>query len=202
MSQKLTLRTFFNQHPVPKAWRPEMLQLRKDFEKLLSLANAVFEGPVCALEVFDSLPGQSGVELPAIRLSYPNGAKLEFFDSVNLYSVSVTSPDKDIPERLMKPAYRPDIDWSTLYRPGMPEEMCYPSRQHSPRQFTFKAHAHEPAELQKLVLQFSWLQKQAMGLTKIQPSAEAQPCLAVQTAAQIPTPAQRQASRPQQVHAA
>lgn len=200
MSQKSAIQTFFDENPTPKTWRADALQMRKNFGKLLTIANKVFEGPACALEVFDSLPARSGTPLPAIRLSYPNGAKLEFFDNLSLYAVSVTSPDKDTPDRFMESACRPDIDWSEqeLYRPGIPDEMRYPPREKSPHQFTFKTNDHEPVALQKLVLQFSWLQKQAMGLTKVQHVEEAQFAVPAEADAKVkmevsmPIPMQRQ----------
>ncbi len=199
MSQKPTLHAFFNQNPPPKASRTEVLQLRKDFGRLVGIANKVFGGPACTLEAFDSLSVKNGVTLPALRLSYPNGAKLEFFDSLSLYSVSITSPGRDVPARFLNAADHPGIDWSVLHKPGMPEQMAYPPHRQNPQQFTFKTYDREPAQLQKLVLQFSWLQKQAMGLTK-PPRAEPVeeivylPPAETRAETQPPTPAQESAA--------
>lgn len=191
MSQKSAIRAFFNEHPPQnRAWRSEALQLRRDFGKLLTIANKVFEGPACGLSVFGSYSSHN-MDLPALRLAYPNGAKLEIFDSLSLFSVSMTSPEKDVPQRFLQTAYRPDIDWSALHHASMPQEMIYTSHERNPRRFTFQMYEREKADLQKLVMQFSWLQKQAMGLTRPESAAQAQPPQA-QAAAQPQTaPARR-----------
>lgn len=195
MSQKSAIRAFFNEHPPRnRAWRSEALQLRRDFGKLLTIANKVFEGPACNLSVFGSHSSHN-MELPALRLSYPNDAKLEIFDSLSLFSVSMTSPEKDVPQRLLQTAYRPDIDWSALRHAAMPQEMIYTSHDKNPRRFTFQMYEREKADLQKLVMQFSWLQKQAMGLTRPGSAVQAQPPQA-QAAAQAQTVPARQALLP------
>lgn len=167
MSQTLSLSAFFNKKTTRQAAArsPEMLRARKDFGKLLTIANGVFNAPACQLSVFDQHQAH-GIAMPALRLSYPNGAKLELFDNFRTYAISITSPDKDVPQQFLKDAYCPHIDWHTLYRPGMPEEMAYTTYLKNPRQFTFKTNDREPKYLQNLVLGFSWLQKQSMGLTQ------------------------------------
>ena len=193
MLKKSQIRAFFNSNPpVQTAWRAEALQLCNDLGRLVTIANKVFGAPVCSLDVFDNLPAMDGVKIPAVRLNYPNGAKIELYDSLSLYSVSLTSPDCDLPARLLKSAYHPEIDWSDLYRPGMPGKMAYPPQSVSPRQFTFKTHDHNLSEIRTLVTHFSWIQKQAMGLTQRARPAEVQqlPAQAVpQRGAVSPVPA-------------
>lgn len=185
MSQNISIREFFNSHPpAGRENRRDALTLRKDYGRLLGVANRVFGAPVCTMAVVDHAPARTAMAFPAIRIGFPNGADLTFYDTLRQVSIAVNSPERDVPARLMRGAVLPDTDWDTLYRPGFPLSMAHPAHRTNPRLFTFKTYERNLADLQLIVTQFAWLQKQAMGLTRTdrRPGA-VPPAAAAQTAA-------------------